>query len=150
MAPKSWLSSSTIVGLLGIAGVQLFEVLTNPEFFGKAATCADAFGRRDVADTLRTFGGPIAVLALSGFSAVGRFKASSPLYTPKWLPGPNKEELQNREKDNFFQDERLKHHTDLLSQVLEAVKSSPSRQTDFDQADYDTVHVDLDEERFLA
>jgi len=96
---KSAFASQTILACLGATIAGVVNVASDPAFYTKAGNCADQFGQDKVSELLRN-GGKVLIVILPLFGVSGRIKTGG-VWTPSFLPGPNKAEVlaEERKKD---------------------------------------------------
>lgn len=93
--PKSIFSSQTVVSCLGASGLALFTFFSNPSNWEKAANCAGSFNQVEAAKNL-TNAATLLTAALPFLGIVGRVRVGD-LWTPKWLPGPDKNDVLTKQ-----------------------------------------------------
>jgi hypothetical protein len=111
---KNAFTSQTILSCLGVMAAGITAIANDPAFYSKAANCADQFGQNKISELLRN-GGKVLVIVLPIFGIAGRVKAGG-LWTPSFLPGPNKDEVLEQEK-------AIAYLSPVESQLLEKAKS---------------------------
>jgi hypothetical protein len=111
---KSAFASQTILACLGTIAAGVITTANDPAFYSKAANCADQFGQNKISDLLRN-GGKVLVMVLPIFGIAGRVKAGG-LWTPSFMPGPNKNEVLEQEKS-------VAYLSPVEAQLLEKAKT---------------------------
>lgn len=88
---KSWASSQTVVASIIAAVGAGISFALDPRFYVQAGQCAEIMGKDQIASAVRSVGETVAILAPI-VAVMGRIRAGG-VYTPGWLPGPNRAEL---------------------------------------------------------
>lgn len=131
MAPKHALQSLTInASLLGLLASGS-AVASSPAFWGKAANCADEFNASGLAAGLREMVPVVTGMASLGAIA-GRFKAGNvAFWTPKGVPGPNREDFAQNEVNVPIELTEIRSQAELstkaVGHLIEVVQGLQSR-----------------------
>jgi hypothetical protein len=88
-------ASRTLVASTAAIFLSLGAFVTTPGNIGKAADCAEIYGKDQIADDFRKYAQLMG--ALTPFIAVIARFSRKDLYTPNWMFGPNKEDIQKAE-----------------------------------------------------
>jgi hypothetical protein len=88
-------ASRTLVASTAAIFLSLGAFVTTPGNIGKAADCAEIYGKDQIADDFRKYAQLMG--ALTPFIAVIARFSRKDLYTPNWMIGPNKKDVQKAE-----------------------------------------------------
>lgn len=119
--PKSFFSSLTVNASLVAAATGVVSFVFEPTNYSKAADCFRTFGLNEQASFISRAGMLIAPM-LSIVAVAGRMRKGD-LYTPPWMPGPNKKDLEQKEISQSTRLERsVDQVIDLSNRVLEVTQ----------------------------
>jgi hypothetical protein len=131
MAPKHVFQSLTInASLLGLLASGA-SMAVSPNFWGKAANCAEEFNAPGLAAGLREV-----IPVVTGMSALGaiagRLKAGNvAFWTPQGVPGPNREDFVREEVNVPIELTEIRSQTELsnkaVGHLVEVVQGLQSR-----------------------
>lgn len=116
---KNAFTSQTILSCLGVMFAGGISLANDPSFYSKAANCADQFGQNRISELLRN-GGKVLVMVLPLFGIAGRVKAGG-LWTPRFLPGPKKEDVIAKENPSRLLLDRLIHQEQAIATTQQAI-----------------------------
>jgi PDZ domain-containing secreted protein len=88
-------ASRTLVASTAAIFLSLGAFVTTPGNIGKAADCAEIYGKDQIADDFRKYAQLMG--ALTPFIAVIARFSRKDLYTPNWMIGPNKKDVEKAE-----------------------------------------------------
>jgi hypothetical protein len=88
-------ASRTLVASTAAIFLSLGAFVTTPGNIGKAADCAEIYGKDQIADDFRKYAQLMG--ALTPFIAVIARFSRKDLYTPNWMIGPNKKDVEKTE-----------------------------------------------------